>query len=83
MDFFEATGAPRQKEWHGAPLAVLRRAFVALSISRVFGIGEETVNQLRTLFDLYFKPTPINPINLGSRRPRVPTQRRQFPGGDD
>lgn len=72
MNFLEPSGATQPKPWHGAPLVALRRAFLALGSSRIFVIDEETVNQLRILFDLYFKPAPANPINFGSWRPKVP-----------
>lgn len=83
MDFVEPSGTAQPKQWHGAPLATLRRAFLTMTSSKIFMIGDETLNQLRALFDLYFKPTSANPINLGRRRPQVPPPKRRFPGDDD
>jgi hypothetical protein len=79
----EAFGLTQPKEWHGAPLASLRRAFTALACSKIYVVGDGLVANLRTLFDLYFKPTLANPINLGGQsRPALPAE-RLFPGGDD
>ncbi|KAJ6185929.1 hypothetical protein N7519_007230 [Penicillium mononematosum] len=76
----EEFGLTQPKEWHGAPLASLRRAFTALACSKIYVVGDETVANLRTLFDLYFKPTLANRSILGTRvakhlRPRDGSRR--------
>lgn len=61
----------------------MRRASTALACSKIYVVGDETVANLRTLFDLYFKPTLANPIDLGGQSRQAPQTERRFPGGDE
>lgn len=54
LDYLEELGLTKPRPWHGAPLATLRPAFIALSSARIGLIDPKTVSQLQTLRDLYF-----------------------------
>jgi hypothetical protein len=47
------------KNWHGAPMAALRRAFIALGSVRIATLGMEISNSLRQLQHLYCREPPI------------------------
>ncbi|KAJ9303618.1 hypothetical protein DTO217A2_6889 [Paecilomyces variotii] len=42
------------KEWHGNPIASIRRAFAALGSPRIYVLGSEIRKELELLRDLYF-----------------------------
>lgn len=65
----EALGVTTPKQWHGAPIATLRRAIMALGSPRITSLDEATVNQMQTLRDLYFRPTEDNPVNVRGSLP--------------
>ncbi|KAL4896613.1 hypothetical protein BDV59DRAFT_109786 [Aspergillus ambiguus] len=47
-------GLTQPKSWHGAPMATLRRAILALGSGGVYGMDQSVVTQLETLRRLYF-----------------------------
>jgi len=51
----EQIGLTKPKQWHGAPLATLRRGILALGSGRICHIDSQTVTQLETLRNLYFR----------------------------
>lgn len=55
----EANAQPFAQPWHGAPMAMIRRAFVALGSIRIKYIPRDTLLQLRELQDLYAKEPPV------------------------
>jgi hypothetical protein len=71
------------KQWHGAPIATLRRGIMALGSPRITSLHEATANQLQTLRDLYFRPTEDNPVNIRSSRPIPDHQGEKRPADGD
>lgn len=80
----EDLGVTTPKQWHGAPIATLRRGIMALGSPRITSLDKTTVNQLQTLRDLYFRPTEDNPINIRGSLPRPDRQgKRRLMDGDE
>lgn len=79
----EDLGVTSSKQWHGAPIATLRRGIMALGSPRIASLDEATVNQLQTLRDLYFRPTEDNPVNIRSSRPLPDHQGEKRPVDGD
>ncbi|KAL4798691.1 hypothetical protein BDV19DRAFT_386166 [Aspergillus venezuelensis] len=70
----EDLGLLETKQWHGAPMASLRRGIMALGSGRICTVDETTVKDLQRLRDLYFRtqssrPCITNtPLNVPSRK---------------
>ncbi|KAJ5958910.1 uncharacterized protein N7479_006060 [Penicillium vulpinum] len=68
------------KEWHGAPLASIRRTFAALANPRFFVIVDTgTYHMLEELRQLYFSGDPLPSEQLSLRdvyRPQVQTSQK-------
>jgi hypothetical protein len=79
----EDLGVTTSKQWHGAPIATLRRGIMALGSPRITFLNEATVNQLQTLRDLYFRPTEDNPVNIRSSRPTPDHRGEKRPADGD
>lgn len=70
----EDVGLLQTKQWHGAPMAYLRRGILALGSGRICTVDETTVKDLQRLQDLYFRAQPSSPcltdtpLNVSSRK---------------
>lgn len=62
----EDLGITTPKQWHGAPIATLRRGILALGSGRITSLDKATVNQVQMLRDLYFRPAEDNSVNIRS-----------------
>lgn len=81
----EELGLTEPKQWHGAPIATLRRGILALGSARITSLDETTVSQLQTLRDLYFRPTEDNLVTVrsGLAHPDLQGQKRRTDDDDD
>lgn len=81
----EDLGLTKPKQWHGAPIATLRRGILALGSARITSLDEATVAQLQMLRDLYFRPAEDNSVNIRSSlaRPDLQCQKRRTDDNDD
>ncbi|KAL3463725.1 hypothetical protein BJX64DRAFT_256764 [Aspergillus heterothallicus] len=72
----EDLGLLETKQWHGAPMASLRRGILALGSGRICTVDETTVNDLQRLRDLYFRAQSSRPC-ITNTRSTVPSQKRK------
>ncbi|KAB8227225.1 HNH endonuclease signature motif containing protein [Aspergillus alliaceus] len=81
----EDLGFTKPKQWHGAPIATLRRGILALGSARITSLDKVTVAQLQVLRDLYFRPVEDNSVNVRSSlvQPDIHCQKRRTDDDDD
>ncbi|KAE8389608.1 hypothetical protein BDV23DRAFT_194289 [Aspergillus alliaceus] len=81
----EDLGFTKPKQWHGAPIATLRRGILALGSARITSLDKVTVAQLQVLRDLYFRPVEDNSVNVRSSlvQPDLHCQKRRTDDDDD
>ncbi|OJD17002.1 hypothetical protein AJ78_02891 [Emergomyces pasteurianus Ep9510] len=78
----------RPRQWHGAPLATFRRAFLVLGSGRLNALSRQTRLELQQLRDLYFlteeEDSPsMAPATIPTLRPQPDDQEKKRPPGDD
>jgi hypothetical protein len=71
------------KEWHGAPLATLRRGILVLGSGRICKVDSKTVSQLETLRNLYFRADEEYSPEVGNRQTEQGLQSRKRQTDDD
>ncbi|KAL2013452.1 hypothetical protein VTN00DRAFT_977 [Thermoascus crustaceus] len=67
----------RERPWHGAPIAALRKAIAALGSLRAEVSSDDTFQDLQLLHDLYFRRR--DDFNIVSGVPQAPSIRDQRP----
>ncbi|PLB35932.1 uncharacterized protein BDW47DRAFT_57549 [Aspergillus candidus] len=72
----EDFGLLQTKQWHGAPMASLRRGILALGSGRICTVDETTVEDLQRLRDLYFREQSSRPC-LTNTSLNVPPRKRK------
>jgi hypothetical protein len=79
----EANSQITPRPWHGAPVAMIRRAFIALSSTRTWYIPREIIDQLQVLRDLYGRQLTVRNPPENTLPPVLPEKRKQPDEPDD